>query len=242
MNAVTPAAAPVAAPKIQFENTANIAAKYIKVLVHGPSGSGKTRLCGTTGGKTLIINAEGGLLSLRGTNIDVFTIKTIDDVRTIYAHLLTDKVFNWVCLDSISEVAETVLAHEKKQTKDPRKAYGELSDIMNEMIRCFRDLPKNVYFSAKQDRVKDETTGQVFFAPSAPGQKLGASLPYFFDEVFALHNWKDETGTIQSGLQTRRDAAYEAKDRSGALDVVEPANLSAIYTKIMNPTHTTKGA
>jgi hypothetical protein len=225
--------------EIKFTNTSNVVAQYLKLLIHGPSGSGKTRLCATTGAKTLIISAEAGLLSLRGTNIDVFEIKTVDDMRTIYSHLLTDKIFEWVCLDSISEVAETVLANELKQTKDPRKAYGEMSNVVSEMIRCFRDLPKNVYFSAKQDKVKDDVTGQVFYGPSAPGQKLAAALPFFFDEVFALHNWKDETGTIQSAFQTQRDDRYEAKDRSGALALAEPADLSKIYAKIMN---TTKGA
>jgi len=224
---------------IAITNTSKISAKYVKVLVHGPSGSGKTRLCATTGGKTLIISAEAGLLSLRGTDIDVFEIKNVDDLRTIYAHLLTDKVYDWICLDSISEVAETVLAAELKVNKDPRKAYGELAATVSELIRCFRDLPKNVYFSAKQDRVKDDVTGQVFFGPSAPGQKLGASLPYFFDIVLALHNWKDENGVIQSGLQTQRDDRFEAKDRSGALSLAEPADLSKIYAKIIN---TNKGA
>jgi energy-coupling factor transporter ATP-binding protein EcfA2 len=219
---------------IQFKNTSTMAAQHIKVLVHGPSGSGKTRLCATTGGKPLIISAEAGLLSLRGTNIDVFEIKNVDNMREIYNHLLTDTVFDWVCLDSISEVAETVLASELKINKDPRKAYGELSATMSEMIRAFRDLPKNVYMSSKQDRVKDDVTGQVFFGPSAPGQKLGVSLPYFFDEVFALHNWKDENGVIQSALQTQRDDRFEAKDRSGALALAEPADLSKIYAKIMN--------
>ena len=219
---------------IAITNTSTIAAKHIKVLVHGASGSGKTRLCATTGGKPLIISAEAGLLSLHGTNIDVFEIKNVDDLRTIYAHLLTDKIYDWICLDSISEVAETVLAAEMKLTKDPRKAYGELATTVSELIRCFRDLPKNVYMSAKQDRVKDDVTGQVFFGPSAPGQKLGASLPYFFDIVLALHNWKDETGAIQSAFQTQRDDRYEAKDRSGALALAEPADLSKIYAKIMN--------
>ena len=219
---------------IQFENTANIASKYVKILVHGPAGSGKTRLCGTTGGKTLIINAEGSLLSLRGQSIDVFTVKSLVDVRTIYEYLLTDTVFDWVCLDSISEVAEVVLSYEKSQTKDPRKAYGETADTMNQLIRCFRDLQKNVYFSSKQDRQKDETTGQVFFGAAMPGQKLGQGLPYFFDEVFALHNWKDENGEYQSALQTRRSDSHDAKDRSGALDVAEPPDLSKIYAKIMN--------
>lgn len=218
---------------IVFENTKDIATAYVKVLVHGPAGAGKTRLCGTTGDKTLIINAEGGLLSLRGQEIDVYTIRTLADLRRIYQYLTSDTTFKWVCLDSISEVAEVVLAAEKQNTKDPRKAYGEMAETMAEMIRCFRDLPKNVYFSAKQDRLKDDVSGSIVFGPSAPGQKLGVSLPYFFDIVMALHTWKDESGEIKSGLQTRRDAQYEAKDRSGCLDMLEPADLSIIHSKIM---------
>lgn len=220
--------------ELVFTNTSDVSSQFVKILVHGPAGSGKTRLCGTTGAKTLIINAEGGLLSLRSQKIDVFTIKTIDDMRTIYTYLATDKTFSWVCLDSLSEVAEVVLSNEKKNNKDPRKAYGEMQETMTELIRCFRDLPKNIYFSAKQEKVKDDVSGAILFGPSAPGQKLGNALPYFFDEVFAIHNFKDEQGQIQRVLQTQRDAQYEAKDRSGALEIAEPADLSVIYNKIIN--------
>jgi len=218
-------------------NTKDESAHFVKVLVHGPAGSGKTRLCATTGAKTIILSAEAGLLSLRGHDIDVFTVKTIDDLRLAYTEMQNDKTYEWVCIDSISEVAEVVLANEKEQTKDPRKAYGEMQDIMTGLIRAFRDLPKNVYMSSKQEKVKDEITGGIIFGPSAPGQKIPAALPYFFDEVFALQNWKDAEGNLQSGFQTQRDANYEAKDRSGALDIVEPANLGAIYKKIIGSTN-----
>lgn len=219
-------------PKIT--NTKNVATQFVKILVHGAAGSGKTRLCATTGGKPLIISSESGLLSLKGQDIDVWEIKTVDDMREAYAFLTKDTTYDWVCIDSISEIAEVCLNEEKKNTKDPRKAYGEMNDTVTEMVRHFRDLPKNVYMAAKQDRVKDELTGQVFFGPSAPGQKMAASLPYFFDEVFCLHTWKDEAGAVRSALQTQRCASYEAKDRSGALQFTEDANLAAIYKKITN--------
>lgn len=220
-------------PKIT--NTSNLAAQHIKVLVHGPSGSGKTRLCGTTDGKPLIISAEAGLLSLAGQNLDVWEVKSIDDLKEVFTFLRADTIYDWVCLDSISEIAEVVLAGEKKLTKDPRKAYMEMQDQMTALIRAFRDLPKNVYMSAKQDKMKDEMTGGVFYGPSAPGQKTAAGLSYYFDEVFALQNWKDAEGNIQSALQTRRDAQYEAKDRSGKLDLAEPPHLGKIRAKIINP-------
>lgn len=220
-------------PKIT--NTKGAASKYIKVLVHGPAGSGKTRLCATTGGKTLIISAEAGLLSLREHDIDVWEIKSMDDINEVFAFLKTDTAYSWICLDSISEIAETVLVAEKAKTKDGRKAYGDMNDIMTTMIRAFRDLPKNVYMSAKQGKVKDDVTGGTFHGPSMPGQTLTQGLSFFFDEVFALQNWKDAEGNFQSALQTRRDAQYEAKDRSGSLNAAEPPNLGAIYAKIVNP-------
>lgn len=226
---------------MEIKNTKDVTNQYVKILVHGPAGSGKTRLCGTTNGKPIILSAEGGLLSLRGQDLDVIEIKDMDALREAYAFLVDDKKYDWVCLDSVSEIAEVVLSAEKGKTNDPRKAYGEMQEIMMTLMRSFRDLPKNIYFSAKQDRIKDEVTGGILFGPSAPGQKIGPAMPYLFDEVFALHSWKDQEGKMQRALQTVKDANYEAKDRSGCLDMAEPADLGAIYKKIINQPSTQKG-
>jgi phage nucleotide-binding protein len=208
----------------------------IKVLVHGPAGAGKTVLCGTTDAPTVIISAEAGLLSLRGHDIPVIEVASIKDVEEAYKFITESpdaKHFEWVCLDSISEIAEVCLAHEKKQTKDPRQAYGALQDHMGGLIRAFRDLPgKNVYFSCKQAREKDETTGAFLYGPSLPGAKLGQGISYFFDEVFALRVEKMEDGSLVRMMQTQRDHQFEAKDRSGVLDAYELPNLAAIAAKI----------
>jgi phage nucleotide-binding protein len=217
---------------MKITNTKDVASQHIKVLVHGPAGSGKTRLCATTGGKPIILSAEGGLLSLSGHDLDVIEIKDMQDLYDSYAFLASDSTYDWVCLDSISEIAEVVLDAEKKKTNDPRKAYGELQTVMMGLMRSFRDLPKNIYFAAKQERVKDEITGGIICGPSAPGQKIGAAMPYLFDEVFALHSWKDDTGQIQRAFQTMKDAQYEAKDRSGKLEMIEPPDLGLVYQKI----------
>lgn len=221
---------------IEVKNTKDEASQYVKILVHGPTGSGKTRLCATTGGVPIILSAEAGLLSIRKKNIDFIEIKTIDDLREAYMFLANDKKYDWVCIDSISEIAEIVLADEKEKTKDPRKAYGEMADIMIGLIRAFRDLPKNVYVTAKQGKMKDEITGGILFGPLAPGQKIPEALPYYFDEVFAMQVWKDAEGNEKSALQTKRDSSYEAKDRSGNLEIVEPANLGDIYKKLIGAT------
>ena len=211
----------------------------IKVLVHGPAGSGKTTLCATTGAPTVIISAEAGLLSLRNHDIAVIEVQSIEDVQEAYRFITEDPSaagFEWVCLDSISEIAEVCLSAEKLATKDPRQAYGALQDKMGAIIRAFRDLPgKNVYFSCKQERQTEQATGAQLYFPSLPGQKLGQGVGYFFDEVFALRVERDAEGAVTRWLQTGRDLNHEAKDRSGALDLFEPPNLAHIATKILTP-------
>lgn len=209
----------------------------VKVCVYGQSGAGKTRLCATTGEPTVIISAEAGLLSLRELDMPVIEVASIGDVHDAYRFINESadaRDFRWVCLDSVSEIAEVVLANEKAATKDPRRAYGELADRMMELLRAFRDIPgRNVYMSAKLERTKDEATGAMLYAPSMPGQRLGQQLPYMFDFLFALRVEKDPEGTPTRWLQTAGDLQYIAKDRSGALDQFEPPNLAAIAAKII---------
>ncbi|AFS52943.1 ATP-binding protein [Leptospirillum ferriphilum] len=208
----------------------------VKILCYGSSGAGKTRLCATTGGKTVILSAEAGLLSLREHDIPFIQIQGIDDIYQAYDYLANDpegQTFSWICLDSISEIGEVVLSAGKKSAKDPRAAYGDLQEKMGDLLRAFRDLPgRNVYFSAKQDRIKDEATGIMLYGPSMPGQKLGLQLPYFFDEVFVLRVERSPEGSLVRTLQTFQDVQYTAKDRSGALAPYEDPDLGAIATKI----------
>ncbi len=211
----------------------------IKMLVHGPAGAGKTRLCATTGDhpSTIILSAEAGLLSLRGTDIDVAIINRLDDMRFALDYLRAGdgEKYRWVCIDSLSEIAERVLHEELDKTKDPRKAYGEMASVMFRLIKAFRDLPgRHVLMTCKTERV--DGGGSLLWAPNLPGKQLSQGISYLFDEVFALRaQAKDDGGAIQY-LQTVNDGYYEAKDRSGALDAAEPANLAHIVNKIQDLT------
>ena len=226
---------------IQLTSTKDAAAlSGMKFLVHGPAGAGKTRLCATTGEPTIIISAESGVLSLREFDIPVIEVKSLDQLYEAYDFVVNTEqgqAFKWVCLDSISEIAEVVLNHEKKTAKDPRQAYGALAEKMTDLIRAFRDLPgRNVYFSCKQERAKDEQSGAMLYFPSMPGNMLKQGVGYFFDFVFALRVEKDAEGNPTRWLQTSRDFNFEAKDRSGALDMFESPDLSAIAAKVTSST------
>lgn len=208
----------------------------IKALVYGKSGAGKTKLAATAPAP-VILSAESGILSLREYRIPMIQIRTVAELTEAHQWALNSaeaRQFATVYIDSISEIGEVVLANAKAQVKDPRQAYGELIEKMMMTIKAFRDLPgKNVVMAAKQEPIKDEMTGIVQYGPSMPGSKLGPQLPYLFDEVFRLGVGKTLQGVEYRFLQTGPDLQYDAKDRSGSLDPVEPPDLSFVFNKIL---------
>lgn len=213
----------------------------LKVLVYGAAGVGKTTLCASTGApeKTLILSAEAGLLSIRDSNVSAINIESIQKLRDVYTYLKgTDKAppthpYTWVCLDSISEIAEQVLVSEMESKKDPRQAYGEMAVTMEKMIKLFRDLPMNVCMVCKGKQSDDE--GRMVWQPSLPGQQLAEKIPYLFDEVFCLVAQVNKEGEVRRALRTTADGKYTAKDRSGRLEGWEAPDLAALYKKIHGP-------
>lgn len=219
---------------IQLKRTKDFHANGVKVLVYGQAGAGKTSLCATLP-SPIILSAEGGLLSIAKQDLDYIEITCIEDLHEAYRFVTESaegSAFESVALDSISEIAEVVLTSEKARAKDPRQAYGEMQDVMATLIRSFRDIrSKHVYFSAKLEKSQDEM-GRVMYAPSMPGNKAGQGLPYFFDEVLALRVERDAEGNTQRALMCDTDGLWQAKDRSGKLEMWESPDLGAIISKI----------
>jgi phage nucleotide-binding protein len=219
---------------INLKSTKSIHANGVKMLVYGQAGAGKTTLIKTLPAP-VILSAEGGLLSLQGEDIPYIEIGNMASLTEAYQWLMgseESKQFASVALDSISEIAEVVLAAEKKTAKDPRQAYGAMQDQMTDLVRAFRDIPgRHVYFSAKVEKAQDEM-GRILYYPSMPGNKTGQALPYFFDEVLALRVEKDSEGNAVRALLTDPDGVWTAKDRSGRLDTWEAPDLGGVIRKI----------
>lgn len=220
---------------ITLKSTKGLHAHGVKCLVYGHAGAGKTSLIPTLPAP-IVLSAEGGLLSIADADVPFIEIGSMADLMEAYQWLTESadaKGFQSVALDSISEIAEVVLAEELKRNKDGRAAYGELNTVMAGMIRAFRDLPgKHVYFTAKCEKAQDET-GKMLYAPSMPGKSLTMQLPYFFDLVMALRVEKDGEGATHRMLMTDSDGTWQAKNRAaGKLDMWEAPDLGAIINKI----------
>jgi phage nucleotide-binding protein len=219
---------------INIKSTKDFHSNGVKILVYGHSGAGKTALSVSLP-NPFIISAEGGLLSIADADINYAEVKSMDDVMEIYEWVTSSneaKQYESIALDSISEIGEVVLNHEKKINKDPRAAYGAMQEQLAEIIRAFRDINgKHVYFTAKCEKSADEQ-GRILYSPSMPGNKAGQSLPYFFDEVLALRVELDAEKNPVRALMTSSDGLWQAKDRSGMLSAWEHPDLGDIIKKI----------
>lgn len=201
----------------------------VNVFVYGLSGTGKTRLC-STAPKPCIISSEKGLMSIAKFDIPVLEIASLEDLKKAYEMVKKSTRFETVCLDSISDIAETCLMAFKQKNKDMRKAFMELQDEIADMCRKFRDLPINTYVVGKAIQSIDGA-GQTTYSLSMPSKRLANDIPYIFDLVLAMRAEEDED-EVKYFLQTKPSDKYYAKDRSDTLDRFEKPDLSRIFKKV----------
>ena len=218
---------------IKIQNTNDIEIDAVKCVVYGGAGTGKTRLAASSP-SPLIISAESGLLSLADVDCDYIEVTNQREFDEAYRFVKTSaeaSKYETVCLDSLSEIAETLLEKLLPDYKDPRQAYAQLAQSMVPVLRKFRDLPqKHTVFTAKLITVQDEETGKVTEELMLPGKVLPSQVPYMVDELFKL---KVDRKNVPI-LQTRPDRSSFAKDRSGALPAEIPnPNMTKIFDTII---------
>lgn len=216
---------------IKFTTTSQ-EATHCKIVVYGKSGVGKTTLI-RTAPKPLIISTEQKLLALRKQDIPAILVETVDDMEEAIEYCKSKdcrKKFETICIDSITDIAEAQLIDLKKQHKDPRKAYGELADIMVEQIRSLKDLKKlHVYAIAKAKKV--ESDGSLVLMPNMPGQQLLNGLSYHFDYVLMLDVADDDDGGYRY-LQTQPNHNAEAKGNEN-WKAIEKPDLTYLFKKAL---------
>ena len=222
-----------------IKNTASIQqSTKINALIYGDSGVGKTRLA-LTCDRPLVISAEGGLLSLAGHDIPYIEVSDIKSAREAVGYAIKHAIeYGTIIFDSLSEIAEIVLADVLQKTPDPRKAYPEMESAVTRLIRQLRELPCSVIWIAKQTIVTDDA-GRKFYAPLVPGQKFGDKLPYLLDLVgrLVVDTTAKEDGTrqLRRTLRFVSDGTFTAKDRSGKLPELCPASIGKIIERIGRP-------
>lgn len=203
----------------------------VKVVLYGGPGTGKTPMC-TTAPNPIIAFSEPGLLSVRGWNgpgVECYTYKAMREFWMWAIQSQEARQFETFCADSISQMAEIILAEElaDPKMKDPRKAYGNLSQKMMELLNWIYFAPGlNALLVAKEMVL--EVEGQKKYRPYFPGQDLGIKVPHLFDSV-----WRVEITQGQNTKMIRTRESYNAfaRDRSGLLAELEPTNIAQLFAK-----------
>jgi hypothetical protein len=221
---------------IEIKNTNKISANDgIKAVVYGPSGVGKTRLA-VTATRPLVLSAEEGLLSLRKESVPYIEIANYKDLTDAVNWFLKSaeakKNVDTLFLDSMSEIAELVLAYELSNTKDPRKAYGNMQQQMYQIMRLFRGIDgKNIVLICKQIFQTDGVNQKA--VPIMPSAALLAQVPYFWDLVLHMTSLFAGNGQMYTAFHTKDNPSWTAKDRSGNLDEIEEPNLQKLFNKCL---------
>ena len=223
-------------------NTGATLQTFVKALVYGVSGAGKTKLTATAPdlSRAFIFSVEAGTLSLADYSISGWNINTMAEATEAYTWLTQSEEaeqYDFITVDSITELGSLCLEEEMPKVTDKRQAYQALNSRMKKLIRAFRDIPnKHVLITAQQSKLQDDN-GRFHYGPELPGSKLAAGIPYWFDLVLAYRLTEvtdPESGviSIRRDLQTIGDENYLAKDRSGKLNLYEPPNMATILEKV----------
>jgi phage nucleotide-binding protein len=202
----------------------------ITALIHGKSGAGKTTLASTLEGKTLIISAESGLLSLKDFDIDFTTVDSMTSLAAAITELEKGTDYENVFIDSLTEIAQILVAELQKKYPDRKDSFPLWQDYatyMRKIIKRLRDLQKYNVFVLALDKVETDELNNRYIIPDVNG-KIASQLVQFFDEVFYLTI--DKEGKRQ--LITGSSEKIMVKDRSGKLKQFEEPNLQNIIRSI----------
>lgn len=123
---------------------------------------------------------------------------------------------------------------EKTGKPDTRGAYGKLGQEMVRWLTTIQHISdKSTIVVGILDQEVDEMR-RTIYTPQVEGGKTGRELPGIFDEVFTFTSFTTEAGEDYRAFvcQQINPWGFPAGDRSGCLDMVEPADLGAIIRKI----------
>lgn len=201
----------------------------INVMLYGLTGVGKTAFLGTAQkcdltSPALLVDVEGGTLTLSGSEIDVVRPQNFDDIQEIYNFLAyKNSYYKSVCIDTVTEVQRNLsmgsilgtltggddsLDYQDLAVYKPPDRYDWLGsrEQMMKFIRAFRDLSKHQnperrihVFMAASEKVDED---EMAVCPSLPGT-LGVQIGGFVDILARLSVQKVMIGEEQEPRDLR---------------------------------------
>ena len=226
----------------------------VKAVIFGGPGSGKTPLINTAP-RPLLLITEPGMLSMRSSQIpacEAYSMAAVDEFFKWFFESKETDGFDTLAIDSMSEVAELIVAEKMGQTTKNGlpahglKAHGEMAEkVMSQCRKLYLLRHKNVVLIAKQTLVENGRqtllqNNQVVVEPVLqkrpyfPGVVLNVKVPHLFDMVMHLGDATvpGQTKPVRA-LRTNETPEIFSRDRSGLCDELERPDLTYLFTKIL---------
>lgn len=171
---------------------------------------------------------KGGL-DIGGRAIRAFALDSLTEAADLCQRQIIEK-------DRKALIAERT----KGKSEAPTGIYADLMQMedwgvyrsrMQALVSAFTKLPLHVVFTSLGQWVEDKKTGITHRLPSLSG-KFAQEVPAYFDLVLHMEPATDEEGNATRVFRTSSNGRIMAKDASGSLDEMEPANWPHVFKKI----------
>jgi len=221
----------------------------VNMLIYGESGTGKTTLAGSSDSvpemrKVLVIDIEGGVLSLKNRYPDVETIrvKTWESMQEVYNQLsVGDHEFNTIVIDSLSEAQKMSMDRimrklveqypEREETVPQIREWNINIEQTRKFVRLFRDLPVTTIFTALSREDRNPMRGTIRRKPFLSG-KVSDEVAGFLDIVVYLYT-KEVDEQLARVLLCGSTEDTVAKDRTDKLPfTIENPTMPMIWDLI----------
>lgn len=224
---------------------------FFNMLVYGESGSGKTTLAGSADSipemrKVLIVDIEGGTLSLKARfpDIDTVRVKSWDDMKRVYDELYKgEHDYRTIVIDSLTEAQKMSMDEVMKKLIERVGDDNRDADVpgirewninieqTRKFVRLFRDLPYNTVFTALPKADRNVRTGHTRTKPYLSG-KVADEVAGFLDIVVYLYT-KEVDSEQKRMLLCGATQDIVAKDRTGKLEqVIMDPTMSNIWKAV----------
>lgn len=206
-----------------------------KVLLYGHHGWGKTwqvRNLQNRFGNGLLLSGEKGLKSLADVDVPHIPFTSWDgphdpdngvfSFRGIAAWISSADFraqgYNWLAMDSITELSEMIYAWAQKETEGTKNGFALWELYGQKMIgtlKWIRDLPLHVYVTSLAAESTDDNANADYW-PHVKGNKVAKHIPAIFDHVFCAikrDTTKGETVETERYIVTEQMHGWHGKVR-----------------------------
>lgn len=213
------------------------------IAIYGASGVGKTSLlvsldqyAQAKGGRALQIDFDDGNKCLVGKALPSVFCEYLDDLYQVLTWVRDDpnwQLYNSIFIDGMTVLAENLLHQHLNVNSNKQKAYGDYANDFLVLVKFLKTAFKDrtIVCTFQEKKVQDDQN-KIYQSINLPGRVVGPEMPYKFDEVLCLRILPDAEGKPARVLQAQPDMTYTAKDRSGKLDIYNPADLQHVLNRI----------